>query len=310
MPAGHVLILGASGFVGHALATRLAGSGVRVSLLARSVRPDWSMQPGIEYYQASMDDTGVLGGVLPSCDWVIHLACDTVPGTTAGAHAEAAGNLLPTLKFLDLLKVHRGVRLLFVSTGGAIYGDVDSDWVNEDCDPAPLSYYGAGKAAVEAFVRAFGHQESRDAVILRPSNLYGPGQMVRPGFGIIPALLNAADTGQRFEIWGDGGTVRDFLYVGDFLDLCERILAAPARTGVRTWNAGSGEGHSLNDLCRRVEEVTGRRIERHYSPARRVDVRRIVLDSRRATAELGWSPATRLQEGLTRTWQWFTKNPR
>lgn len=310
MQPDRVVILGASGFVGRSLTEWLSASGTQVSLVARSERPQWSVRRQVEYCQASIDDSVLLDSLLAGSQWVVHLACESVPGTASGPTAEASGNLLPTLRLLETLQRFPSAKLLYISTGGAIYGDTRGQAVDEGVEIAPFSYYAAGKASIEAFIHAFCHQNGREAVILRPSNLYGPGQAVRPGFGIIPALLHAAATGDSLDIWGDGSTVRDFLYMTDFLDLVRRIFDAPPHAAIGTYNAGSGVGHSLNSLCEQVEAVSGRKLRPEYRAARRVDVSHIVLDSARAQHEFGWTASTGLREGLVKTWTWFTESQR
>jgi UDP-glucose 4-epimerase len=306
---GAILLLGGSGFIGRALARRLSDDGRRVLILARRDAPSWSSLPNVEYHRGAIDDAVLLRGLLPRSRWVVHLACDSVPGTAGGPVAEAENNLLPSLRVLEWLAEFPAARLLFVSTGGAIYGNAAATPINETSCAAPLSYYASGKASLESFVHAFCHQQGRDAVILRPANVYGPGQPVRPGFGIVPALLHCAATGNAFEVWGDGETVRDFLYIDDFADLCARVIGS-SRRGVSMFNVGSGQGCSVNQLRAMVEKVSGARIRELLREARNVDVKRTVLDSGKARIELGWTAQTKLEDGLAETWRWFKDGQR
>jgi UDP-glucose 4-epimerase len=107
-------------------------------------------------------------------------------------------------------------------------------------------------------------------------------------------------------IWGDGTTVRDYLYINDFIALCDATLARPFDGGAHVFNAASGQAVALDALIDRIDAVTGRPLERIYQPARRVDIRSITADTTAARATFDWHPATTLEKGLRRTWQWFS----
>jgi UDP-glucose 4-epimerase len=247
--------------------------------------------------------------VLPECGWVIHSACASTPGSSAlRPLAEVEDNLLPSLRFLHILQDYTQARLIYLSTGGALYGNPDPSFplVPENLCAAPLSYYGAGKAALEQFIIAFCNQQQRPGIILRPANFYGPGQPCKPGFGIVPTILQRLRQNQPIQIWGDGETVRDYLYIEDFIDLCATLLTSPRLcAGAAIYNVGSQQGTSLNQLCGLLEEVTRIPLQREYHASRVVDVRRIVLDCRRIQADYGWRAGTDLSAGLRRTWEWF-----
>lgn len=300
-----VLLLGGGGFVGRHL-TRLLAEKRPVYVLSRQISHLPALK-GVTYLPTSLADTGALQRVLPECGVVFHLASDSTPGTSARQPMfETTHNLNPSLQFLTCLQDFPNIHLIHLSSGGAIYGDPDEQFVIEDAPLKPLSYYGAGKVALEAFITAFCHQCGATATTLRPSNLYGPGQDYRPGFGIIPTILHYQKTGKTLEIWGDGETVRDYLYIEDFMRLCQALLTKPQEgKGHSIYNAGSGWGHSLNQLCATVEQVTGQTVAREYHPARSVDVRRVVLDSGRLASDYNWKAQTSLYQGLEKTHQWF-----
>ena len=118
------------------------------------------------------------------------------------------------------------------------------------------SYHGAGKVALEAFFSVLGQRRPGGLTILRPSNIYGPGQALRAGFGIIPTLLERARDGGKVTIWGDGSSVRDYLYIDDMVAACRLALVGPS--GV--YNIGAGVGTSLNELIEQVQQITGRSV--------------------------------------------------
>lgn len=304
-----VLLLGGTGFVGSRLMARLHALGREVYVISRKAHTLPALG-NCHRFSDSLDNVALLDDVLPRCATVFHLASTSTPGSSAMQPAfEASNNLLPTLRFLETLQRHPNAELVFLSSGGAIYGNVAAESIIEDAPLLPLSYYGAGKAAVEKFIAAYCTQLDRAAVILRPANFYGPGQPYRAGFGVVPTIFQHINTGKRFEIWGDGNNIRDYLYIDDFLELCVTLMEKASRkVGVHIYNAGSGKGTTLNTLCEMASKVSGKKLGREYKSLRAVDVRRVVLDSQAVHRDYGWSAKTRLEDGLSATWEWFRKH--
>lgn len=293
-PSG-ILLVGGTGFVGRALAASLAAEGLEVHVLSR--KPASGLPAGVRGHVGDQGDKALLHPLLARCGQVIHLASATTPADTVWSpSAEAEACLLPALRFLECLQGFPESKVIFVSTGGAIYGNAER--ANETTIPAPGSYYGAGKVGLEAFFSVLGQRRSGGLTILRPSNIYGPGQALRAGFGIIPTLLERARDGGKVTIWGDGSSVRDYLFIDDMVSACRLALAGPG--GI--YNIGAGVGTELNELVRQVQEVTGRALWVERQLSRASDVQRIVLDVTSAREILGWKPSVRLSEGLGFTW--------
>jgi len=306
MPEG-ILLIGGTGFVGRSLLARLHSIFPEIYTIARG-NSNLKGYPNVYHHQASLDNSVLLKKLLPLCRVVFHLASETTPGSSVLQPAlEATNNLLPSLRFLECLQEYSHLSLIYVSTGGAIYGDSENEKVSEDTPLSPLSYYGAGKAALEKFICAYTRQTGNKAMILRPSNFYGPGQVCKEGFGIIPSIFNHLLQGETLEVWGDGTTTRDYLYIDDFVDYCLILLRNLSLENgvVKIYNIGSGKGTTLLELISKVEEITGRAILRNFHPARKVDVKRIVLDNSRINSSFSWSAQTDLQTGLKKTWEWF-----
>ena len=296
-----IFLLGAGGFIGRHLAKRFANTGVPVIAATRSATH--FEHAGIRNVVAAWDDQAHFAQWLPQCSAIVHAASSSTPGSSA-AQPQLDGNLRTTLAMIEALQDTPACRLLFLSSGGTLYGDRDAP-AREDDPLRPRSYHGAGKAAAEHFVHAWAMQYGGTAVMLRPSNLYGPGQPTRRGFGIIPTALGCALHGRPLTIF-DGTTVRDYLYVDDFLALCSRALEQPLAPGAHVFNAASGTGVSLDSLIDHIDAITGRVIERHHDSARRVDIHSITADTTAARTTFDWSPAITLDQGLRRTWQWFS----
>lgn len=297
-----ILVLGAAGFIGRHLAESFATSGN--AIIAATRKSAAFTHPGITNVVAPFDAPEHFAPLLERCRWVIHAASTSTPGSSA-AKPQLDGNLRTTLALIEALQDAPSRRFLFLSSGGTLYGDRE-DPAHEDDPLRPRSYHGAGKAAAEHFIHAWATQYGGTAVVLRPSNVYGPGQPARRGFGIIPTAFDCALHSTPLTIWGDGTTVRDYLYIDDFIALCDATLARPLEGGVHVFNAGSGEAVALEALIDRIDAVTGHPLLRVHQPARRVDVRSITADTTAARATFGWHPVTTLEEGLRRTWQWFS----
>lgn len=302
-----ILIIGAAGFLGTALSRRLQHQGLPVHRLVRSALPSIGQLDTV--HVGSLEDTALLRAILPECGVVVHLASATTPGSSATHPAmEAELNLLPTLRLLETLQDFPAARLIFTSSGGTLYGNPATSAVTESAPLSPLSYHGTGKLAIEFFLHTFHHLTGQNITVLRPSNLYGPGQSLRHGFGLIRNMLENARCGKPISIWGDGESVRDFLYIDDMVDACCRVIS-DCRPGWQVFNVGSGEGHSINQIRQAIQEITGIPVQAEHHPARPGDVRSIVLDCTKLHADLGWSPATPLVEGIYRTWQWLQSTP-
>ncbi|MFZ2333456.1 MAG: NAD-dependent epimerase/dehydratase family protein [Sideroxyarcus sp.] len=294
---GHFLLLGGGGFIGQALARRLAELGEPVMVVARNA-PIHTF-PGVVWRRGDISDTALIKEVLTGCRAVIHLATTSTPGTYSREPLrEGEENFLPLLRLMQTLDSSPELPLLYLSSGGAIYGNPQTLPVTEEHLLAPMSYHAAGKAAAEHFLGVFARQGHRVA-ILRPSNVYGPGQPHKASFGVIRSLLEHLRRGTSMEIWGDGETVRDYLYIDDLVEACLKTLEHPVSV---TFNVGNGAGYSLNELCQLAQRVTGRQLELRYRPARTGDVKAVVLDVGRIRRETGWMPLVNLEEGLHRTW--------
>jgi UDP-glucose 4-epimerase len=302
-----ILALGATGFLGEAVARRLAREGHEIVCLVRTAEVRAAIR-GVTYVQATLDDAQVIAECAGDADYLLHFAWDTTPGSSKGQPSvEAVNNLLPTFRLLEQLHAGSGCPIVFVSSAGAVYEEGIPGKVTEASLLGPKSYYGAGKLAAEMFLRAFSAQTGSPVVIARPANVYGPGQVAKRQFAIIPTLMQALQDGSTFRIWGSGEATRDYLYIDDFADF---FVAATDRRwqGVNVFNLSSKRSVSVKDLCRLLETVSGRQLSLAHAPERGVDLHGVEIDSSHAMQELGWQATTDLEEGLKRTWEWFAQS--
>lgn len=296
-----VLVIGGNGFIGSRLVAALRTRGDETAVLDRfaaRLDMDWS---GVRYFQGDFHDADVLEQALQGVDTVYHLASCTVPSTAdADPIDDIQGNLVGTHRLLESMRKHGVRRFCYFSSGGTVYGNPDAVPVPETHALRPISSYGIVKVAIEQYLAMFHRQGWLDPVIIRPSNPYGPGQPARSIQGAVAVFLGKTLAGEGVQIWGDGETVRDYIYIDDLIELSLRAVDS-GRNAV--FNAGSGSGISLNELCNCIRSVTGSALSVQYQSARAFDVREIVLDVARAREDLGWLPQVGIHDGIRRTWQ-------
>jgi UDP-glucose 4-epimerase len=314
MPAvtspGLALVLGGAGFLGSHLVEALLARGRAVRVFDREnvdlrnlhgLEGDWTFTGGD--FASVWDQARALDGVAT----VFHLISTTIPATSNQDPVfDVETNMVPTVRLLDGARRNGVQRVIFVSSGGTVYGRPRALPIPEDHPTDPLVSYGVIKLAVEKYLALYRHLHGLEYRVLRLSNPYGPRQNPAGAQGAASVFLGRVHAGLPIEIWGDGSVVRDYVYVADAV---EAMLAAESHPEDDvTFNIGSGEGTSLNALVEAIREVTGREAPVRYLPARPFDVPANVLDVSRARRALGWTPRTSLREGLGRTWAWMERD--
>lgn len=229
-------------------------------------------------------------------DVVFHLAAQADVGTSMerpGFDAEV--NVVGTVNTLEAARA-AGAEIVFSSTGGAIYGDVERA-AGEDDPRRPLSAYGIAKLAAEAYIEGWNRIFASRHSVLRFANVYGPRQSAALEGGVVSIFMERLQRGEETLVFGDGEQIRDYVYVGDVV---RAVLASVGGGGV--YNVGTGVETTVNELHRLCATVAGsEQRPRHVEP-RAGDARRSVLDPSRAQRELGWRAETALGEGLRLTW--------
>ncbi|KTG17124.1 MULTISPECIES: NAD-dependent epimerase/dehydratase family protein [unclassified Guyparkeria] len=305
--ADHIVVLGANGFVGQRLVRQLLEYGKRVTALTRHEAPDIPHEARV--LTGDFEHPDDFANVLADTTAVVHAASCSTPLQTAGRPRAELTNLRPSLALLEGLQRVPECRLIYLSSGGTLYGETSGTPAAETAPLRPRSYYGAGKAAIEQFIQATSIQFNLDAVILRPSNLYGPGQRPKQGFGIIPTAFDHVDRKAALPLRGGGMSVRDYLYIDDFIQLIRAALDAPVSPGVSTFNAASENAVSLDHLLGIIRDVTGSPLPVRRDTGQTVDVSKVELDASRARQQFNWQADTRLVDGLSATWEWWQRQP-
>ena len=296
------LVLGGAGFIGKHLCRSLvaAGHAVKACDLPPPGRADWPVIDGVSWVAGDFANAELLAENLIDAEIVFHLVSTTIPKTSNDdPYADLQGNVAAALRLLDaVIRRPRLPRVIFVSSGGTVYGIPKTIPIPEEHPTNPLCAYGVGKLAIEKYLALYGHLHRLDYHILRMANPYGPEQPLSRGQGVIPVFLSRALHDEPLEIWGDGSVVRDYFYVDD---LCAALLATIDYQGPeRIFNIGSGSGCSLNELVGIIRELLQRDVAVRFLPARACDVPINVLDISRARIHLGWQPAIPLKDGIGR----------
>ncbi|APE45116.1 NAD-dependent epimerase [Sulfitobacter alexandrii] len=307
-----VLLIGGCGFIGSHVADCLVEHGIAVRIFDRRLEPFRDPLPRVEYVMGDLTDTAQVFEAMSGVDAVIHLASTTVPSTSnLDPVADIKGNLISAVRLLEMMRATDIRKIVYLSSGGTVYGIPTTDPVAEAHPLNPISSYGIVKVAIENYMQMENHLHGLQPIVLRASNPYGPRQGHGGIQGIIGTHLWRTARGEGVEIWGDGSIVRDFIYVRDLADLC---VAALTTDTSGCYNAGSGAGASINDIVDRIRAVTadepGINFDPVYKPGRSFDVPRVVLDISKARRDFRWAPKVDLKEGIERTWEWVKQTSR
>jgi len=300
------LVIGGCGFIGSHIVDSLLARGHRVRVV--DMKPEAFRAPvvGVDYVRGSFADLGVLAEALRDVDAVIHTASTTVPATSnLDPVADIQGNLIGTVHLLQAMRTSQVRKLVFLSSGGTVYGIPQCEVVDETHPLAPISSYGIVKVAIENYLHMESKLHGLDYVTLRASNPYGPRQGHAGLQGIIGTYLWKIAKGEPIEVWGDGSVVRDFI---DVRDLAELVSMARESSINGCFNAGSGEGASVNRIVQLTSQITGHDLQPVYKPGRGFDVPRIVLDISRIRHAINWFPRIPLEQGMSESWDWMLRS--
>lgn len=300
------LVLGAGGFIGSHLCRALTGAGARVHGFGR--RPAFTDSlPPMRFTAGEFTDRAALALAVDGAEIVFHLLGGTNPEVSnKDPIADLQINTVASVQLLELCRAAGVRKIVFVSSGGTVYGVPTAIPIPEDAATNPISAYGINKLMVEKYLQLYASLGGSQAVTLRVANPYGPFQSPFRRQGLVAALIETVLAGRPVEIWGDGQVVRDYLYVGD---LAEAMLAAGLYEGPEpVLNVGSGVGRSVMDVVESVCTVLGRQPPAViHKSGRGADVPANVLDITRVQQALGWTPRTTWMDGLDQTAAWIAR---
>jgi UDP-glucose 4-epimerase len=303
------LVTGGAGFIGSNLVDALLGRGDAVTVVddlstGRRENLDAALAAGAELVELDIRDAAALTELAATRqpEIVFHLAAQIdVRRSIEDPAFDAAINVGGTANLLEAMRTAGSSRIVFISTGGAIYGEGEGQQLplDESTPIAPLSAYGQSKFAAEGYLALYERLYGLSGVSLRLGNVYGPRQDPLGEAGVIAIFCGRLRAGERPTVYGDGAQTRDYIYVGDVV---AAALAAADSEASGPINIGSGIETDVLELARRLAEIEGAEsFEPDFAPPRPGEVQRIALDASRAGRELGWRATTSVADGLRLT---------
>ena len=301
------LILGGAGFIGSNLTKRLVSLGHTVKVYSRSSRSISNLLPimdDIDLVYGDLMDHVTLKNALENVETVIHLISTTFPGTTLNSGVyDINSNLVPTVKLLEMCTSCNVKNLIYASSGGTVYGEPQTIPVSEDHPLNPLSIYGQSKKAIEGYLEFFSRVNDLNIQILRISNPFGPFQNPFAAQGVIAVAMGCVLFNRPFKVFGDGSTVRDYIYIDDVIDA---FLAAANNNSSNVCNISFGHGTSVTEILECIEKYSSKKIKKIYIDARQGDVKVNILSNNKASETYGWSPKIDFSTGISKTWDWLS----
>ena len=295
------VVTGGAGFIGSHVVDALLTRGDEVHVLDdfSSGNPD-NVPTGTRVHEGDIraDAERFFDEARPEV--IFHLAAQVdVRVSVERPDHDADVNVIGTVRVLEAARAH-GAKVVFSSTGGAIYGECDGP-ATEDHAREPLAPYGVSKLAGEEYLATWNRLYGAGHVALRFGNVYGPRQDPHGEAGVVAIFMKLLRDGGTPGIFGDGTQTRDYVYVADVVSA---TLAAPGRSG-GVFNVGTGIETSVLELYERIQRATGIEREPEFAAHRPGELERSVLDPSRAGRELGWEPRHSLDEGLAETWAYI-----
>ncbi|MFA6896715.1 MAG: NAD-dependent epimerase/dehydratase family protein [Patescibacteria group bacterium] len=302
------LITGGAGFVGSHLADRLLADGDEVAVIDNlSSGNRENLDSRVGFYEMDIQDPKIVEiFAKEKPDFVFHLAAQIdVRKSVENPIEDAKINLLGTFNVLDSATKNGAKKVIFASSGGAVYGDTDIFPTPEIRCEQPLSPYGIHKLAAEKTLFFYKKVKGLDYTILRMSNIYGPRQSVKGEAGVIAIFINKMLKGEQPYITGDGNQTRDYVFVKD---VTQALALAKNATKSDKFNIGTGVETSVNEIFERLAMDMNLDITKMYQDAKPGEQMRSCLEAARAKSELGWLPEYNIDRGVRETVQWFKDN--
>ena len=302
-----IIIFGGGGFIGSTIADRLLLDGHELRIFERPrVAPyrKFVKSENVEWLTGDFSSTHDVSDAIKGMDVVLHLVSTTLPkNSNDDPIYDVQSNVVATLQMLNAMVSHNVPKIVFISSGGTVYGNPIYLPIDEKHPTDPLVSYGITKLTIEKYLRMYSHLHGIKAVTLRVANPYGERQRIETAQGAVGVFLHNAIRDMPINIWGDGSVTRDYIHVGD---VAEAFVRAVEYSGEKScFNISSGFGTSLNELIGLIKGVVDRDVEVSYLPGRPFDVPANVLNNGLAKADLKWMPSISMRDGIARTAEWM-----
>ena len=294
------LLIGGAGFIGSHMIPYLKQVGREVTIVGRSAVTKQDIDPSVKYVQGDFGTLDFIAPLIEAHDEVVLLAYATVPNTSYDDPlADLKENLYPSVQlFIEIAK--RGKKLVLVSSGGTVYGEQVYDKTKETMNKSPISSYGLTKLTLENYAFLYGVLHGLKFVIVRPTNAYGVGQKPFAGQGFIATAVACAKLNMPISIFGETGTIRDYVYV---TDLARGIVAVLTKGRLSdAYNISTGIGYSNLDIVNKLNRILkqfGASLKVNHLPERPFDVKANILENAKIQKHTNWQPEIDLDQGLT-----------
>ena len=304
-----ILVTGGAGFIGSHVVDAYVAAGHEVLVVDNlSTGKRENLNPAARFHELDIGDPKAVELIRDERPAVLnlHAAQMDVRRSVSDPLFDAQVNVLGTINLLEAARRANVRRVLFVSSGGAVYGEQERFPAPEDHPTNPVSPYGVSKRAGELYAFFYQAEYQIPFVALRYANVYGPRQDPHGEAGVVAIFTQRMLRGEPVTVNGDGRQTRDYVYVGDIV---RANLLALDSTATGPFNIGTGSETDVNELARLLVAASGSASAVRHGPAKQGEQRRSVVDARRAAEVLGWKPETPLAEGLRRTVDWFRARP-
>ena len=304
-----VSVFGGLGFIGSHICRSLVNQGHVVRIFDRSGESRELINDfahTVEIVEGDISRLDDIDRALAGATVLINLVHTTVPGSSMKDPAyDVTSNVANAARWLERLGQTNLRKVIYFSSGGTVYGLPERIPITEEHPTNPLNSYGITKLAIEKYTAMYASRFGIDYCLVRPSNVYGPGQRLHHGQGVIGIMANHALRGERLEVWGEGTDQRDYLFIADLVDAIQRLLRYNGPR--RVFNVSSGIGHSVLDVTEVLRQEITPPPEVVHLPPRGFDVPVNILDSTRLRQETGWVPTVDFEEGIRRTIEWLKR---
>jgi len=303
-----ILVTGGAGFIGSHTVDALIRNGAEAVIIDNlATGRKKNLNPKAKFYKIDIQSpkiSQIFEKEKPEI--VFHYAAQIdAENSLKNPIGDADINILGSLSILNNSLEHKAQKIIFASSGGAIYGSADLLPTPDDYQPKPDLPYGVAKLAIENYLHLYKRKFGLSYVSLRYSNVYGPRQTSQEEGGVVAIFIDKILKGNSPAIYGDGKQTRDFLYVEDAVNAAILALKPRNVTGFSHYNVSTGKETSFNELLELISQKIGRTLKSIYGPKRKYETRRSCLDNSKIKKDLGWQPKYNLEEGLKKTIEWF-----
>jgi UDP-glucose 4-epimerase len=298
------LVLGANGFIGSHLVDALvmAGHDIRAFDRLGDSKPRFLQSQKIELFKADFLNRDDLERAVQGIDYVFHFISTTTPATAENdPMIDIDTNIRMSIHLFEECAKQQVKKVIFASTGGAIYGSTSGEPIAEAALPQPISPYAIGKLTIEHYLHYFNKKFGLDSLVFRISNPYGERHALNAKQGVINIFLEQIARNEPITILGDGTMVRDYVYVADVADM---IAGSFESASQQLYNLGSGQGHSINELVEVMERIIGKQVQKVQKENPATFINKVVLNTERFQTEFNLPPKVGLEDGIKRTWEY------